>query len=322
MNTRHACLVLAFGCLACLLAVPAGAGAPTLIARWGGTWGTSPGHFQSPAGVALDGAGYAYVVDASGRVQKFTTSGTFVTQWGSFGSGPGQFWYPSGIAADRAGFVYIADRANCRIQKYTTAGAFVAVWGTYGTGPLQLNGPYDIAVDPSGTLLYVADSGNNRVVEYTTGGTYVRQWSGLNQPEGVAVSPAGHVFVADWYAARIQEFTATGAFLACRGQSCSGPCSFNYPNSVCTDPAGNVYVLDSSNAAVQEISEAGAYLGAWGPWSPSFAEPVSYPSRMTIDPDTGDYYVANGPYNCVQVFSDQATPAQASSWSRIKSLYR
>jgi tripartite motif-containing protein 71 len=72
--------------------------------------------------VAVDGAGNVYVVDANNyRVQKFDSSGSFITAWGSSGAGPGQFNLPRGLGLDAEANVYVADSANHRIQKFDPA---------------------------------------------------------------------------------------------------------------------------------------------------------------------------------------------------------
>ena len=52
------------------------------------------------------------------RIQLFTSSGTYLTQWGAQGSGNGQFMYPRGVAVDGSGHAYVADRDNYRIQVF------------------------------------------------------------------------------------------------------------------------------------------------------------------------------------------------------------
>ena len=91
----------------------------TFVTTWGSS-GTGDGQFNAPLGVATDGNGNVYVADTNNnRIQKFTSTGTFLTTWGSFSySGNGQFNGPFGVATDGNGNVYVADEGNSRIQKF------------------------------------------------------------------------------------------------------------------------------------------------------------------------------------------------------------
>ena len=83
--------------------------------------------------MASDGS--VYVTDHSNhRIKKFTSDGTFVSQWGTYGGGDGQFHYPTGVTVASDGSVYVAGPANSRIQKFTSDGVFVSKWGTEGDG--------------------------------------------------------------------------------------------------------------------------------------------------------------------------------------------
>ena len=67
---------------------------------WGGS-GTGNGQFSAPEGIAIDAADNIYVADTGNhRIQKFNTSGTFVTKWGTNGTGDGQFDTPWGVSID------------------------------------------------------------------------------------------------------------------------------------------------------------------------------------------------------------------------------
>ena len=60
--------------------------------------------------ITIDSAGNVYVTDSNNyRIQKFTSTGTFITKWGAFGTGDGQFSSPQGIAVNSADNVYGAD---------------------------------------------------------------------------------------------------------------------------------------------------------------------------------------------------------------------
>jgi DNA-binding beta-propeller fold protein YncE len=52
------------------------------------------------------------------RIQVFTSSGAYLTQWGSLGSGAGQFNEALGVAVDGSGNVYVVDTLNDRIQVF------------------------------------------------------------------------------------------------------------------------------------------------------------------------------------------------------------
>jgi DNA-binding beta-propeller fold protein YncE len=69
--------------------------------------------------VAVDASGNVHVADyGNHRVQRFTDTGTDLTQWGTSGSGNGQFRYPYSVATDAAGNVFVAEVGNNRVQKF------------------------------------------------------------------------------------------------------------------------------------------------------------------------------------------------------------
>jgi DNA-binding beta-propeller fold protein YncE len=115
----------------------------------------------------VDAGGNVYVAGV-GPIQEFTSTGTYITQWGTPGSGDGQFSStpaPHGVAVDASGNVYVADSGNDRIQKFTSTGTYLTQWGTPGTGDGQFNAPLGVAVDASG-YVYVADFNNNRMQKF------------------------------------------------------------------------------------------------------------------------------------------------------------
>ena len=135
-----------------------------------------PWYFNQPSGIALDSSGNVYVADTwNHRIQKFTSSGQFVTKWGSYGNGDGQFIGPFGIALDSSGNVYVADINNGRIQKFTSDGQFIAKWGSQGSGDGQFDYPSGIAADSSGNV-YVADTQNHRIQKFTSDGQFIAKW--------------------------------------------------------------------------------------------------------------------------------------------------
>ena len=162
----------------------------TFITKWGATLlglpvaGTGDGEFNLPAGVATDSLSNVYVADTTNnRIQKFNSTGGFLTKWGTSGSGNGQFALPQGIATDSSDNVYVADTGNNRIQKFNSTGGFITAWGSAGTGDGQFTSPSGVAVDSSGNV-YVADAGNNRIQKFDSSGTFITKWGSVGTGNG------------------------------------------------------------------------------------------------------------------------------------------
>ena len=80
-------ITLALVGFASILPATVGAQPPVYLTQWGSP-GSGKGQFSEPFGVATDAAGNVYVADRyNWRIQKFTSSGAFLTQWGAFGNG-------------------------------------------------------------------------------------------------------------------------------------------------------------------------------------------------------------------------------------------
>ena len=190
--------------------------------------------FDSPTGVAVDGAGNVYVADqVNHRIRKITTSGVVSTLAGSTqgntdGTGTSaKFYYPYGVAVDGAGNVYVADQYNHRIRKITASGVVSTLAGsTQG---------------------------------YTDGtGTSAK----FSSPTGVAVDGAGNVYVADYVNHRIRKITTSGVVSTLAGSTygytdgTGTSAHFNYPIGVAVDGDGNVYVGDDNNHRIRKIGQA------------------------------------------------------------------
>jgi DNA-binding beta-propeller fold protein YncE len=198
------------------------------------------------------------VVDTNNhRVQKFTSNGGYLTQWGSQGSGNSQFKYPTRVAVDGSGNVYVADTDNHRLQKFTGDGQYITQWGGYGSGNGQFARPHGIALDSHGNV-YVADRENNRIQKFTNMGNYITQWGlfgggngEFNWPEGITVDRNDNIYVADTWNHRIQKFTSSGVWLGTWGREGSGIGQFSLPAGIVVDTTGNIFVADRVDNRIQ-----------------------------------------------------------------------
>lgn len=136
-----------------------------------GRLGSGAGQFGKADGIAVDAAGYVYVVDTLDcKVKVFTAAGQFVRAIGTQGAGPGQFSHPTGIAYEKsANQIAVADTQNGRVQFFDASGNhdFIKSIGSFGTKPLQFKSPVGITFDydAAGGLnrMYVVDTYQNAV---------------------------------------------------------------------------------------------------------------------------------------------------------------
>ncbi|HTB50824.1 MAG TPA: hypothetical protein VK701_07590, partial [Solirubrobacteraceae bacterium] len=262
-----------------------------------GSEGTGNGQLHQPGGIAIDSSGNLWIVDAdNNRIEKFSSSGIWITSYGKTGSGEVQFNEPRSIAINQStGYVYVADKANNRIEVLTsTSGAYVTSFGTSGSGALKE--PEGIALDSSGDI-WVSDTGHNRIVEFGPEGTFSREVGSLGSgngqlkgPQGITISE-GSVFVVDAGNDRVQQFSSTGAYLAQFGSKGSGSGQFKEPYGITSNPSsGNLYVADLGNHRSQEFSPSGRYLTSWETWGP--AHQLTSPYGLAVG-STGTLYVSD-----------------------------
>lgn len=312
---------------------------PFFKLKWGAS-GSADGQFSIPLDVAVDSSNNVYVLDKdNNRIQKFTSTGTFLTKWGSgcnlttgFGCntfapgaisvGDGQFAFATarGIAVDTFGNVYVVDSGNNRVQKFTSNGVFLTKWGSAGSGDGQFSTAYRVAVDTIGNV-YVVDWGNNRVQKFTSTGTFLTKWGSagsgdgqFSSPRGIAVDFAGNVYLADEANNRIQKFNSNGNFIIKWGSVGSADGQFNQPFGIAADIPGNVYVAEFTGNRIQKFSSTGTFITKWGNAGSGDGQ-FNFPSGIAVD-IFGNSYVADAGNDRVQVFgpvtADTTSPTVTS----------
>ena len=251
---------------------------------------------QNPVNaIAVDGNGNVYFSAGGGEdpvlatVRRVGTDGVITTVAGGGLSGT-----INGLAVDSSGSLYISDTGKHRIRKMTPDGSFSTIAGT-GVGDTTGDGgpaakaaiqqPYGLALDAAGNL-YFADHAANRVRRIapdgtisTFAGTGMGDESGdggpapqaaLNAPSGVAIDPAGSVYIADYGGNALRVVTPDGIIhTIAKGQPedasdwvCSyggdgGPAMNAHYSSIAAvalDSSGNVYVMDDYNERIRILT--------------------------------------------------------------------
>jgi len=189
------------------------------VTMFQGGKGAGRGQFDFARGIGTDDSGNILVSDTNNsRIQKFATTGTFISWFGTKGRGRGEFTEPNGIALDRHGNIYVADVGNHRVQKLTSYGQFLAEW--HGPPP-GFYGPRDIYISTD-DFAYVVDQGRSRIVKLDLNGNTIAAWGSqgpadgqFDEPTAVAVdAKRDRVYVADPHHQRIQVFDTKGKFVS------------------------------------------------------------------------------------------------------------
>jgi YD repeat-containing protein len=234
-----------------------------------GTTGQGDGQLDAPSDVATDPQGNLWVLDkANNRIQKFSSSGQFLTKVGGQGTGDGQFNGPAALAIDPAGNLWVADQGNNRVQKFSASGQFLSKFGVEVPNTGYLIEPNGIAVGVDGSI-WVSDW--TKVQRFTPSGEFIeRVGSGgtspgqIRFPQGLAIDSSGNAYIADSGNDRIDVFDEDGDYLRLFGSSGAGPGQFAEPTEVEVDEGGNVWVGDSEADRVQLFNSAGDHVTSFG----------------------------------------------------------
>ena len=267
--------------------------------------GVGVGELNKPRSVAIDAQDNLYVVDMTGRVQKFSSNGVYLLSWQMPQTDKGR---PKGMCCDRQGGIVVNEPHYFRVNHFSAEGKLVAQWGVQGTNAGQLAFPRAVAVNSHGEI-YVSEYGLiERVQRFTARGEKFLSSFGhagtgpgeFNRPEGLFIDSQDRVYVADSCNHRIQVFTADGRFLRAYGKAGRGKGELSYPYDICVDSEGWQYVCEFGNSRIQ-IFDANdkpiEILGGPG------AEPGQFSNPWGVALDSaGNLYVADSQNHRVQKF--------------------
>ena len=224
-----------------------------------------------PSGVAVDGQGNVYILNAdSYSIDEWTETNASLNSVYAYGEPSG------GVAVDKYGDVYYMDYGSV-VELYPNGAYANQIY--FGDGYMSA-----VAVDLAGNV-YVSDGQNNLVEEWSAGSGAITTLvsSNLYQPYGLAVDVAGNVYIADSGNSVIKEWSPISQTVTTLISS-----GLNYPVGVAVDGGGNVYIADSNDQAIKEWSPATGSLVTLVPASAG----LNYPRGVAVD-CTGNVYVAD-----------------------------
>ena len=268
-----------------------------------GARGTGPGEFNKPRSLVLDTNDNLYVVDMTGRVQKFSPDGKFLLSWQMPQTDLGK---PKGMACDREGHIVILEPHYQRVNHFTADGKLVAQWGVRGTNAGELTLPRALAVDTRNNVIVSEYTLVDRVQKFSgRGARCLGAWGtpGLgvgefNRAEGVGLDAADRIYIADSCNHRIQIFSPAGKFLRAYGQAGDRVGEMSYPYDIRVDELGRQYVCEFGNSRIQVFDANDRSLETIG--KPGM-EPGEFANPWSIALDSkGNLYVADSMNHRVQ----------------------
>jgi uncharacterized protein (TIGR03437 family) len=314
-----------------------GTGATAAVAAGDGTATTLS--MISPRGVTADSSGNIYISEfGTNRIRKIDTKGNITTAIGdgiqgfAGDGGPAnkvEMSQPTAVGIDSAGNIYFADSLNNRVRRLA-GGNVTTVAGNgqvshSGDGlaatKAQLYAPQGVAVDAAGNL-YISDTQNNVVRRVGTNGV-ITNFAGngsvgsggdgsaatsaqFNGPQGVAVDPAGNVYIADSMNNKVRKIDTNGTI-----STFASGTQFNTPFGVAADSKGNIYITEFAGNRVRKASPDGGTVttiagsgtaGYAGDGGPAAGAMLNGPRAVAVD-SVGNVYIADSANNRVRKVS-------------------
>lgn len=261
-----------------------------LLTSWG-EFGSGPGQFNEPWGMAVSD-NHLYVADTwNHRVQRFTLDGEWAGSFGRSGSvvdeldtgGLGLFFGPRDLLLLPDGLLLVTDTGNHRLQLLDRDGSFLRVVGQFGNRPGEFNEPVGLALGPDGTIA-VLDTWNGRIQQLTLDFFPINEWTvqawvgqSINNKPYAAIDSEGRLYVTDPEGYRLLIFDRTGNYLGRFGQFGDEVDRFGLPNGIAIDNLNNLYIADAGNNRVVRYE---ALFGAPLPPVEEFPEEIEEPLEL------------------------------------------
>jgi len=233
-----------------------------------GRLGTGPGEFGYPRAITVDRQGTFFVVDKTGRIQRFDKDGNLERVWSMPEVEAGK---PVGLYAHTDGRLFIADTHYHRVLITDRDGNILDSFGREGTGDGEFSLPTDVAIDADG-FIYVSEYYvTERISKWSPDFQFIKRFGEapiegrrLSRPAAMVFDDEQTLWVADACNHRLVRFSREGAVLAAIGSLGSDPGEMRYPYDVNMTPEGTLLVCEYGGHRLQWFDKEGTSLKVWG----------------------------------------------------------
>jgi len=277
---------------------------PKVISAFGKT-GEGPGEFLYPRVIDLENDGSVVVVDKTGRMQRFTPKGQYLSAARMPLVEAGK---PTGMSVHKDGRLFVADTHYHRVAIFSPEGQLVGEFGKYGQEDGCFIYPTDVAFAPDGRIFVSEYGGNDRVSVFTSDGGFLFSFGSpgtgdgqFSRPESLCVDAARQrLYVADACNHRIAVYDLDGHLLSYIGSAGRGPGRLRYPYGLALLADGTIVVCEFGNNRIQLFSPSGRSLAVYGRAGRQLGQ-LAYPWAVTVDSQRRAYVVDAG-NNRIQVW--------------------
>lgn len=246
---------------------------------FGSTRQAENGKLLRAVGMAEDSSGNLYVTDIfNSQVQKFNSSGTYLSTIGSYGSGMGQSDYPNECYIGTDGKLYVVDAFNSRVNIYYLDGTVNSSdWkigtGTEGTGDGDLMLPMYITQDTNNRFIVTewtstkySSTAPGRVSIFNADRTYYGDLY-VPQASGVAVDPnTGVIYICSASENKIYMYDSSYTYLGTFGQKGRDGEDgfFHAPLDIIIGDEQFIYIADYRNNQIQMYDLNWEFIRSFG----------------------------------------------------------
>ncbi len=262
------------------------------------------GEFSYPRAAAVAPNRDVFIVDKSGRIQRFDEQGRFLLAWRMPEIAAGK---PTGLAVGSSGEVFAADTHYARVVVFDPTGRELRRFGEWGDGTGQFRLPTDVAIAADGSIYVGEYGGNDRISKFDRDGHFLFSFGGaadgaahLNRPQSLCMLPSGDLWVADACNHRLCLFSGEGKLIRTIGEVGDGAGQLRFPYSVDVLADGTLVVCEYGNNRVSRFAADGRFLGWWGAAGRHAGE-LAYPWAAAVV-DGRRLFVIDSGNNRVQVF--------------------